>query len=169
MIGAIGAISAYAVSTNAQDIGLTPSGANAVAAFFGPCLLIACYSFRQRLQAQSATDAAELGFIFMALAAALVTAMIFVQVATRIEYGSLVQPNDVGPFFNMVDQVQNALDLAWDVFLSFGTFFFAVAMLRMSLLAGLLSVLGMAVALERDCLTLKRNRRLRGSWRILAD
>ena len=151
----LAAVVVYAITANAQNLGLTGAGAHALAAFFGPCLLIACYAFRRRLNAVAPTEAANLGFVFIALASAMLTAMVFTQFAVRDAFPTATDRSvDMETMIHIANRVQLALDLTWDVFLCFGSFFFALAMLHMSRLASGLAVLGMGTAVALLALNL---------------
>jgi hypothetical protein len=98
-----------------------------MASLFGPLLLIGSFALYRMISIHTRSFAAELAMMFNSLAAALVTAMLLVQLAIHGTAEKLGQPFDRN-LMREFDSIQLALDVAWDVFISIGTLAFAVAM-----------------------------------------
>lgn len=83
--------------------------------------------------------ASQLGMLFNLLASALVSAMFFVQLAAGMAPGEEKPAAGLGA-------VWLGLDVAWDVFISFGTFCFALAGWRHPRFGPKVAVPGLAIA-----------------------
>jgi hypothetical protein len=144
MIAGLLAVTAYTLVVIGQMLDLPEAAAIPIAASFGPFLLIASYGLREALHWRGASMAADLGLAFNALAAALVTAMFLVQIGVGDAF-----PTDrdaaMTSVVHMVDRVQLSLDMAWDVFASFGAVMFGLAMLGRAPFGPLLGSLGVVV------------------------
>lgn len=118
-----------------------------LAALFAPALATASIGLHHFLVLHRESVASQLGTVFNLLAAALVSSMFFVQLAVRMGAGNgHAAPGLVG--------VSLGLDVAWDVFVSLGTFCFAVAAHRHPRLGLLFSIPGLLVALALLALNL---------------
>ena len=100
-----------------------------MASLFGPLLLVGSFALYRMISIHSRSFAAELAMVFNSLAAALVTAMLLVQMAIHTTADKLSQPLDRN-LLREFDSIQLALDVGWDVFISIGTLAFAVAMIK---------------------------------------
>jgi hypothetical protein len=100
-----------------------------VAASFGPALAIACWALGRVLQQERRSIAAELGAVLNALAGALVTAMILVQLAVRQSTAAPADPALTELLVRRIWDVILGLDVAFDMFIGLATAFFGFAML----------------------------------------
>jgi hypothetical protein len=91
----------------------------AIAACFGPALVVACFGLKALLDAGKQTSASALGFLLNALAGALFSAMALVQIAV----GSLVKDRTI---FLAMNGIWLGLDKAFDIYIGLGTIFFAI-------------------------------------------
>ena len=132
-LAAVMAIGTYLASANADALGLAPPGAFVLGVLFGPCLTVAVYAFRRRLEGLGAKHAAALAFQFVSLGAVLLTIMVCVQSAMQTSEGYVEAALDLS---------QRALDVSWDVFFGLGTICFAAGLARLSRLAFVISLLG---------------------------
>lgn len=110
----------------------------AIAACFGPALVVACFGLKALLDAEKRTSASALGFALNALAGALFSAMAMVQVAI----GSLVKDRTI---FVAMNGIWLGLDKAFDIYIGLGTIFFAFAMLRHPRFGRVFAILGLAI------------------------
>jgi hypothetical protein len=112
-----------------------------VASLFGPLIAGASVALYLLLAAERATLAGLLGAVANVAAAALVTAMVLVQLAVNdVEAGLSPALNDA------FEHVEFGLDLSWDVFLVAGTILFSCAMLADPRFGRRFAVPGIAVA-----------------------
>jgi len=101
----------------------------ALGASFGPALAVASVALGHILQARRRAPSIELAAIFNALAGALVTAEIIVQLA--INYSTAPAPNTelAGLLRDRVWDIVLGLDVSFDVFIGLATLLFAVNMM----------------------------------------
>jgi hypothetical protein len=112
-----------------------------VASLFGPLIAGASVALYLLLAAERATLAGLLAAVANVAAAALVTAMVLVQLAVNdVEAGLSPAVNDA------FEHVEFGLDLSWDVFLVAGTILFSSAMLADARFGRRFAVPGIAVA-----------------------
>jgi hypothetical protein len=110
----------------------------AIAACFGPALVVACFGLKALLDAGKQTSASALGFLLNALAGALFSAMALVQIAV----GSLVKDRTN---FLAMNGIWLGLDKAFDIYIGLGTIFFAFAMLRHPRFGRVFAIFGLAI------------------------
>jgi len=96
---------------------------------FGPAFAIACISLMHILQARKRTPTLELAGILSALAGALVTAMIIVQMSINYSTYSIDDKQLASLLGHRIWDVVLGLDVAFDMFVGIGTFFFAINMI----------------------------------------
>jgi hypothetical protein len=118
-----------------------------LAALFGPALATASIGLFHFLRLYRETVVSQLGVVFNLLASALVASMFLVQLAVRMGPGS------APPAAGLVG-VWLGLDVAWDVFVSFGTFCYSIAAFRHPRLGPLLAIPGLLVAVATLVLNL---------------
>lgn len=123
-----------------------------LAALWGPMLMIASMALYHVLMSHRRTIAAKIAVVSNALAAAMVTAMFLVQIATNRTWSEkLTQFNGdtAEPVIRAAGaitwMVQLGLDVVWDVFISLGTFLFGLAMLSHPRFGKVLGFSGMVV------------------------
>ncbi len=92
-----------------------------LAACFGPALAVACFGLRRLLDLEKPRLASALGFVLNAVAGALFSAMVLVQMAVWYSTKGEAVPLHV-------TAVWLGLDVAWDGYIGLGTFCFAIAM-----------------------------------------
>ncbi len=98
----------------------------ALAASFGPLVSVASYGLYRLLALNRTSPSLQIATVSNAIAGALVTAMMMVQVAVRSGgRGSLD-----AFLWTKFRRVDLGLDVAWDVYICLGTFLFAWNMLR---------------------------------------
>ncbi len=110
----------------------------AIAACFGPALVVACFGLKALLDAGNQTSASTLGFLLNALAGALFSAMALVQIAV----GALVKDRTI---FVAMNGIWLGLDKAFDIYIGLGTIFFAFAMLRHPRFGRVFAIFGLAI------------------------
>lgn len=127
----------------------------ALAALWGPMLMIASLALYHVLAAYRRTIAAQIAVISNALAGALVTAMLLVQGATEkawtdalTQAGDETAKNLVRASGAITWEVQLGLDVTWDVFISLGTFLFGLAMFSHPRFGKVVGSLGMVVGVS---------------------
>lgn len=101
-----------------------------LAASFGPALALACIALGKIMLAQRRSVSAELGLYSNALAGALFTTMILVQLAVLQSNSPAIDPELATVIRTRIWDVILGLDVAFDMFIGLGTTFFGVAMLR---------------------------------------
>ena len=119
----------------------------ALAALFGPALAMASVGLFCFLRLSRESVASQLGTVFNLLASSIVASMFLVQLAVRLG------PGNGQPAAGLAG-VWLGLDVAWDVFVSFGTFCFAIAAHRHPRLGVLFSIPGLLVAVATLVLNL---------------
>jgi hypothetical protein len=97
----------------------------ALAALFGPLLSLASYGLYRLLRLNRNSVSLQIAVVSNAIAGALVTAMLMVQLAVRS--GGRTSVDDV--LWTKFRRVDLGLDVAWDVYIVLGTFLFAWNML----------------------------------------
>jgi hypothetical protein len=125
----------------------TPRLTLIVGASFGPALTIACWALGRVLQSERPSIAAEFGAVLNALAGALVTAMILVQLAVVQTTASPAAPALEEFFIRRVWDVILGMDVAFDMFIGLGTAFFGFAMLRDQRFGKIVGGLGLVIGL----------------------
>ncbi len=138
VVGAMAGLATCAVYP-ALIVGRLPTLAAVVlAAAMGPLLTIASIGLREFLNLFRPRLTADLGAIFNALAAALLTAMLLVQFAVGIKTADEPPREAVAVWLG--------LDMAWDVYLGLGTLFFAINALGHPRLGRIVGALGLVSA-----------------------
>ncbi len=113
-----------------------------LAASFGPLVSLASYGLYRLLALHRVSPALQIAAASNAIAGALVTAMLMVQVAIRSGgRGSL----DTF-LWTKLRRVDLGLDVAWDVYICLGTFLFAWSMLRHPRFGRIFGGLGLVLA-----------------------
>jgi len=118
-----------------------------LAAFFGPALAAASFGFQRLLDLDSVRVWSRLGAVLNALAGALFSAMVLVQLAV----GASAAGDKVS---RQVVAVWLGLDVAWDAYLGLGTICFSVAMLRHPRFGRAFAVPGLTIAVALLALNL---------------
>jgi hypothetical protein len=109
-----------------------------LAAFLGPLLAAGSWGLRMFVHLDRRRFAADLAAISNALAGALLTAMLLVQLAAKLR-GAGGAPPEVVP-------VWLGLDVAWDVYVGLGTLMFGIAFFRHPRLGSLVGGSGIVLA-----------------------
>jgi hypothetical protein len=110
-----------------------------LAACFGPALAVSSYGLYRMLDLDVPRLSSRLGLLLNALAGALFTAMVLVQLAVRYSLDGEKASREV-------IAIWLGLDVAWDAYIGLGTLCFALAMLRHPRLGQLFAFSGLAVA-----------------------
>jgi hypothetical protein len=111
----------------------------AIAACFGPALVVACFGLKGLLDLHKPTLSSSLGLLLNGLAGGLFSAMALVQIAV----GSQVRD---GKALLTMDGIWLGLDKAFDSYLGMGTIFFAVAMVSHPRFGRVVAISGIAIA-----------------------
>ena len=140
IVGVCGLLANVAYALSASEL-LGDVATPVVASVFGPLIAGASVALYLLLAAERATLAGLFAAVANVAAAALVTAMVLVQVAVNdVEAGLSPAVNDA------FEHVEFGLDLSWDVFLVAGTILFSLAMLGDPRFGRRFAVPGIAVA-----------------------
>lgn len=111
-----------------------------LASLMGPLVGISGWGLRELITLDRRRVSADLGAAGNALAGALLTAMLLVQIAAGMRAGGeRVDPGLVSVWLG--------LDVAWDIYIGLGTLFFAFAMLKHPRLGAVLGSIGLVLAL----------------------
>jgi hypothetical protein len=102
----------------------------ALGACFGPALVVASVALAHVLQAHRRAPSIELAAICNALAGALVTAEIIVQLAINYSTAPVPDPQLAALLRNRMWDLVLGLDVSFDVFIGLGTLLFALNMMR---------------------------------------
>jgi len=116
-------------------------------ASFGPALATACVALARVLQSRRRAPSLELAAIFNALAGALVTAMIIVQMAINYSTAPAADAQLLSALKPRLWDVVLGLDVSFDVFIGLGTLLFAMNMLRDPRFGRIIGWAGMFVAI----------------------
>jgi hypothetical protein len=114
---------------------------------FGPALAVACIALGQILLAKRRAASAALGAYCNALAGALVTGMILVQLAVVQSTAPPIDPELGNVLRRRIWDVILGLDVAFDMFIGLGTVFFGVAMLGDERFGKIVGWAGIAIGL----------------------
>ncbi len=125
-LGGIFGLAAMAVFALQAAVPLPDRATVAVAAVFGPLLSLASYGLLRLLALERKTGSLQIAAVSNAIAGALVTAMLLIQLA--IKAGGRGRLDDF--LWLKLRRVDLGMDVAWDVYISLGTFLFAWNMLR---------------------------------------
>lgn len=124
-----------------------------LAAAFGPLLLIAFIGLYFILTLPGKSVTALLGSIFTGAGAVLVNLMMLVQLSVNISSHKYMEDADIETVANLqwitrlVDKVQLGIDVSWDVFVSLGTLFFGMAMMRHPRFGKIIGITGIIIGL----------------------
>jgi len=113
-----------------------------LASGFGPALAIASLGLAGVLGADGRRTTVQVAALCNALAGALVTAMLIVQLAVRWSTAPAADAALAQTIKRHLWDVQNGLDVAFDIFIGLGTLFFALRMIRDRRFGKLVGVLG---------------------------
>lgn len=121
---------------------------------FGPLLMLASLGLFYVIREWKDSLTLRAAALFNVTATAIVTMMLVVQQTIFSFHDKFkTQPHDgvsdrqLSSMFSEVNSVQLGMDLAWDIFISAGTFLFAVSFWRHPALSKILSAAGMLAAL----------------------
>ena len=112
----------------------------------GPLLGVASWGLREFLNLDKRRPAADLGALSNALAGALLTAMLLIQIATGIRSGDKPSSDAVSIWLG--------LDVAWDVYVGLGTLLLAFCAIRHPRLGYVVGTAGMVIAIALLALNL---------------
>lgn len=122
-------------------------------AAFGPGLIISSVGLYYFLKIHRHTVTSQMAVLFNIIAGTLLSVMIIVQLAIRDKMPALSSFDTTdsiqAALRNLwlgLDNVQLGLDIAWDVYLVFGTFFFALNMVKHPRLGKIIGLSGMTIA-----------------------
>jgi hypothetical protein len=118
-----------------------------VAGSFGPALAIACIALGRIMLVKRHSVSATLGAYCNALAGALVTGMILVQLAVVQSTSPTIDPELANVIRRRIWDVILGLDVAFDMFIGLGTMFFGIAMLYDKRFRKILGWAGIAIGL----------------------
>lgn len=143
-VAGLAAVACYGLMVTAGMTGLSAQAVIAAAASFGPLLLVASFGLRAAVGFRRPNPAGDLAFVFNAVAGALVTAMLLVQIGVGDAFPA-ERDAAMTVTVKMVDRVQLSLDMAWDVFVSWGTILFGLSMIGRAPFGPLIGIPGIAV------------------------
>lgn len=143
-VAGVAAVASYGSMVTADMIGLSAPAVVALAASFGPLLLVASFGLREAVGFGRPNPAGDLAFAFNALAGALVTAMLLVQIGVGDAFPA-ERDAAMAITVKMIDRVQLSLDMAWDVFVCWGTVLFGLSMIGRAPFGPLIGIPGIAV------------------------
>ena len=117
---------------------------------FGPLFMLSSVGLFYLLKHWKDSISLRIAVLFNTVATAMLTMMIVVQLTSQ-EFHQQYKAADRGSvseeqlkwIFKEVNSVQLGMDLAWDIFISIGTFFFALVMLNHPKMNKVLSILGL--------------------------
>lgn len=117
---------------------------------FGPLFMLSCLGLFFLLKYWKDSINLRIAILFNTVATAIVTVMLVVQLTSqefhnqyKLANRGSVSEEQLKWIFKEVNSVQLGIDLAWDVFISIGTFFFALVMFNHPKINKIISVLGM--------------------------
>jgi hypothetical protein len=121
---------------------------------FGPLFMLASYGLYHLIAHSADALVLRIGLLFNLVATAMVTVMLVVQ-QTIFSFHDRFKAADHADvseeqltwMFREVNSVQLGMDIAWDIFISLGTFFFALAMWKHPVFGKILALSGMVIAL----------------------
>jgi hypothetical protein len=113
----------------------------------GPALAIASIALAFILQSRRRTPTTTLAAIFNTLAGALVTTMIIVQLAINYSTAPSFDEQLGSMLRHQIWNVVLGLDVAYDIFIGIGTFFFAINLIRDSRFGRIIGWAGIIVAI----------------------
>ena len=125
-LGGITGLTSMAVFVAISAVPLPDRASNMLAAFFGPLLSLASYGLVRLLALHRKAISLQIAAVSNAIAGALVTAMLLVQLAVRT--GGRGALDDF--LWLKLRRIDLGLDVAWDVYICAGTFLLALNMLR---------------------------------------
>lgn len=111
-----------------------------LAALFGPCLIAGSWGLRAFMVLDRRTVWTNLAMIFNALAGAMFTAMLLVQLAVRMGNPDQAQVASLVPIWL-------GLDVAWDVYIGLGTMLFGIAAISHARLGRTIGVFGVLLGI----------------------
>lgn len=117
---------------------------------FGPLFMLSSVGLFYLLKHWKDSINLRIAVLFNTVATAMLTMMIVVQLTTQdfhqqnklVDRGS-VSDEQLKWIFKEVNSVQLGMDLAWDIFISMGTFFFALVMFNHPKMNKVISILGL--------------------------
>jgi len=117
---------------------------------FGPLFMLSSVGLFYLLKRWNDSISLRIAVLFNTVATAMLTMMIVVQLTSQ-EFHQQYKAADRGSvseeqlkwIFKEVNSVQLGMDLAWDIFISVGTFFFALVMLNHPKMNKIISILGL--------------------------
>lgn len=121
---------------------------------FGPLFMLASVGLYFILRQWRDSINLRIAVLFNIVATAMLTMMLTVQLTIQAYHQQFkaadrgsVSDEQLKWIYQEVNSVQLGMDLAWDIFISIGTFFFAIVMYKHPKIHKILSVLGMVFAL----------------------
>jgi len=125
-----------------------------LAFLFGPFFMLSTLGLFFIIKSWKASLALYSGTLFNLVATAFVTLMLVVQQSVfafhdqfKSDPGKAVSDEQLKWIFKELNSVQLGMDVAWDIFISAGTFLLALTMLRHPVFGKIFSVTGMLVSL----------------------
>jgi hypothetical protein len=127
-----------------------PEKVSLILAFsFGPLFMLSSVGLYFLLQHWKDSINLRIAVLFNIVATAMVTMMLVVQLTSQSFHQQFkaadrgtVSAEQLKWIFNEVNSIQLGVDLAWDIFISIGTFFFALVMMKHPNMSKVISVLG---------------------------
>ncbi len=141
-LGGIFGLAAVTVYVIAVAVPLPDRGTTVFAACFGPLLSLASYSLYRLIALNRNSVSLQIAPVSNAIAGALLTAMLLVQLSVRA--GGRASVDDF--LWTKFRRVDLGLDVAWDVYIVLGTFLFAWNMLRHPRFGRIFGGLGLGLA-----------------------
>jgi hypothetical protein len=119
---------------------------------FGPLLMVASLGLYYFLKAYRRTVTGQLAVISNIIASALVSLMLFVQLAVNLSIPDLLDSAGEGIseatmkwIWLVLDKLQLGMDVSWDIFIAIGTILFAVTMMKHPRFGKIFGLLGFLI------------------------
>lgn len=113
---------------------------------FGPLLAFSSAGLYHFIVLNKKSVAAVSALISNIIAGVLITTMLLVQVAIRSSRPDEINGNFIW-IWKSINQVHLGIDVAWDVYIFFGTLFFAISMFSHPKLGKIISITGIIISL----------------------
>ena len=112
---------------------------------FGPFLALSSAGLYHFITLHKKSLAVTAALVSNIIAGVLLTTMLLVQIAIRSSQPPVIDESSKW-IWNSINQVHLGLDVAWDVYIFFGTFLFAVSMFNHPKLGKIVSLIGIIIS-----------------------
>ncbi len=145
--------SAFASYSLAAFVPLPDKIAIILAFAFGPLFMLSSVGLYYVLRNLKDSINLRIGVLFNVVATAMLTMMLVVQLTIqefhqrfKVSLNDSISQEQLKWIFKEVNSVQLGMDVAWDIFISSGTFFFALAMFQIRQLNKIISAIGLVLS-----------------------